>query len=59
VRVDLGDNVVVDRPRRLFPTRSENTWASTRDGQRFVLGTPKDPNAGYPITLIVNWSGKQ
>ncbi len=27
--------------------------------QRFVLGTPDDPNEGYPITLIVNRAGKR
>ncbi len=59
VRIELGDNVVADRPQRLFPTRAEATWASTLDGQRFVLGTPDDPNEGYPITLVVNWAGKQ
>jgi len=59
VRVELGDNVVADRPQQLFPTRSENTWASTFDGQRFILGTPDDPDEGYPITLIVNWAGKR
>jgi Tol biopolymer transport system component len=59
VRVDVGDTVSADRPRRLFPTRAEETWDSTRDGQRFILGTPDDPNEGYPITLIVNWAGKR
>jgi hypothetical protein len=46
-------------PQQLFATRSENTWASTLDGQRFILGTPDDPNEGYPITLIANWAGKR
>jgi Tol biopolymer transport system component len=59
VRVELGDSVVADRPQQLFATRSENTWASRLDGQRFILGTPDDPNEGYPITLIVNWAGKR
>ena len=59
VRVELGDIVVADRPQHLFSTRSENTWASTLDGQRFILGTPDDPDEGYPITLIVNWAGKR
>ncbi len=59
VRVELGDNVVADRPQQIFSTRSENTWASSRDGQSFILGTPDDSNEGYPITLIVNWAGKR
>lgn len=57
--MELGDNVVAERPQRLFPTRSEETWASTPGGQRFLLGTPDDPNEGYPITLVVNWSGRR
>ena len=59
VRVELGDSVVADRPQRLYPTRAEETWDSAADGQRFVLGTPDNPNEGYPITLIVNWAGKR
>jgi Tol biopolymer transport system component len=59
VRVELGDIVVADRPRQLFSTRAETTWASTLDGQRFILGTPDDPSDGYPITLVVNWAGKR
>jgi Tol biopolymer transport system component/predicted Ser/Thr protein kinase len=59
IRVELGDNVVADRPQRLFSTRSETTWASSADGRRFLLGTPDDPKEGYPITLIVNWAGKR
>ncbi len=59
VRVELGDKFVADRPQRLYRTRSENTWDSTRDGQRFILGTPENPSEGYPITLIVNWAGKR
>jgi Tol biopolymer transport system component len=59
VRVQLGERVVADLPRRLFPTRSEATWASSGDGERFVLGVPDDPDQDYPITLIVNWQGKR
>ena len=59
VHVDLGENVVADRPQQLFPTRSENTWTSARDGRSFVLGTPENPNEGYPVTLVVNWAGKR
>jgi len=59
VRVDLGESVSADRPRRLFPTRAEETWDATRDGTRFILGTPDNPNQGYPITLIINWAGKR
>ena len=59
VRVELGENVVVDRPQQLFETRSENTWASAPDGQRFVLGAPENLHEGYPINLIANWAGKR
>jgi Tol biopolymer transport system component len=59
VRVELGDRVVADLPRRLYPTRSETTWASAKDGEKFVFGVPDDPDQDYPITLIVNWQGKR
>jgi dipeptidyl aminopeptidase/acylaminoacyl peptidase len=59
VRLELGDRVVADLPRRLYPTRSELTWASAKDGQRFLFGVPDDPDQDYPITLILNWQGKR
>ncbi len=58
VRLELGDTVVADRPTQLFATRSDITWASARDGRRFILGTPDNPNEDS-ITLIVNWAGKR
>jgi len=59
VRLELGERVVADLPRRLYPTRSESTWASTKDGERFLFGVPDDPDQDYPITLIINWQGKR
>jgi len=59
VRVELGQNVVVDMPQRLFPTRAGNTWDSALDGERFILGVPDDPTEDYPITLVVNWNGSR
>lgn len=58
VRVELGDNVVADLPRRLFRTRAGDAWASAVDGKRFLLGVPDNPSQDYPITLVVDWKGR-
>jgi len=59
VKIDLENRVAVDTPRQLFSTRSGNTWASASDGERFVIGVPEVMNAGYSITLVVDWQGKR
>ena len=51
--------VAVDTPRQLFSTRSGNSWATASDGERFVIGVPEVMNAGYSITLVVDWQGKR
>jgi len=57
VKVAFGDQVVADRPTRLFSTRAGNTWDNKSDGSGFVLGVPNDAGDDFPITLIINWDG--
>ncbi len=58
-RVTLNELVTIDRPEVLFPTVADESWDSSSDGTRFVIGMPEDRNAAYPITLVVNWQGKR
>jgi len=55
VKVELGDQVVVDLPQKLFPVRAGLTWANMSDGNRFIFGVSNDAGAESPITLILNW----
>ena len=56
VKVELGDQVVVDLPEKLFPGRA---WVNMSDGNRFILGVPSNAGVESPITLILNWKGGQ
>jgi hypothetical protein len=55
VGLSLGDDLVADIPEKMFPTRTARTYASTADGERFIIGVPEAPVTTHPITLIVNW----
>jgi Tol biopolymer transport system component len=59
VKIDLENRVAADTPRQLFSTRAGNTWASAGSGERFVIGVPEVMNAGYSITLVVDWQGRR
>jgi Tol biopolymer transport system component len=54
IRLELGDQVVIDSPVKLFPAPADLTWANMSDGQRFVLGTSGTLDEA-PVTLILNW----
>jgi Tol biopolymer transport system component/predicted Ser/Thr protein kinase len=56
VKVSLGEELVADIPSVLFPTQTNETWDSSRDGERFILGTPEIKEENFPITLILNWA---
>ena len=53
-RVTLGEDVVAEPAQELVPVPSFLTWASSRSGDRFVIGRPDAPAASVPITLVVN-----
>jgi Tol biopolymer transport system component len=55
VKVSLSDDLVADIPAVLFPTKTSDTWDSSSDGERFVVGTPEGSEEDFPITLIINW----
>jgi len=55
VKVQLGDQVVVDLPQKLFPVQTGSAWANMSDGKRFIFGVTGDAGAQNPITLILNW----
>jgi hypothetical protein len=55
IRLELGDQVVIDAPVKLFPAPADLTWANMSDGQRFVLGTSGTLDEA-PVTLILNWN---
>ena len=55
VKIELGDQVVVDLPQKLFPVRAGLSWANMSDGNRFIFGVSDDAEAESPITLILNW----
>jgi serine/threonine protein kinase len=59
VKIELEGRVAVDTPKQLFSTRSGNSWTSASDGKRFVIGAPEIMNAGYSITLVVDWQGRR
>jgi Tol biopolymer transport system component len=54
-RVTLGDDLVAEPAQELFPTQSNVTWASSRSGDRFVIGSPEVHTTDVAITLVVNW----
>lgn len=58
VKVELGDQVVVDLPQKLFPVRAGDTWAHMPDGASFIFGAPDESAAEVPITLILNWQSE-
>jgi Tol biopolymer transport system component len=49
-------------PRRLFPTSlstiSNNPYAVTKDGRRFLMPVPVDPRNMFRITVAVNWTSR-
>jgi Tol biopolymer transport system component len=55
IKLTLGNQVIVDTPRKLFPARVDLTWAHTSDGQNFILGTRGGSEVEKPVTLILNW----
>ena len=54
-KVELGAQVIVDLPQKLFPVRAGETWTHMADGQSFIFGEPDDSGAESPVTLILNW----
>ncbi len=55
VKVDLGAQVVVDLPEKLFRRQADMTWANMADGERFIFGVADGTSGDSPITLILNW----
>ena len=55
VEVTLGDDLVAEIPRQLFPTRADRSWAATANGREFIIGTPVSEISDLTTTLIVNW----
>ena len=49
---------MADLPEELFSTRTARTYASTANGDRFIIGVPEAPISTYPITLIINWQAE-
>jgi hypothetical protein len=46
-------------PKTLFPAgviSSNQAYAVTRDGQRFLVNRPQNAATAPPLTVIVNWS---
>jgi hypothetical protein len=46
-------------PTPLFPAGAvsvHNTYAVTRDGQRFLVNRPQNAATTAPLTVIVNWT---
>jgi Tol biopolymer transport system component len=58
VGLSLGDDLVADLPEEMFPTLTSRTYASTTNGERFIIGVPEAPVSTYPITLIINWQAE-
>jgi len=62
IRLDSADHKpVAGTPQALFtahigmqPTRQQ--YLVDRSGERFLMNSLVDPEAGYPITVILNWS---
>jgi len=55
VEVTLGDDLVAEIPRQLFPTRAYRSWAATDNGREFIVGTPVSETSELTTTLIINW----
>ena len=45
-------------PKPLFDTHSQNRYAVTADGQRFLINKPVEESASAPITVILNWTAE-
>jgi Tol biopolymer transport system component len=55
VQVRLGESFVADTPQVLFPTQTNETWASAGSGQKFLVAAPESKERNFPITLVINW----
>jgi hypothetical protein len=57
VPVTLGANLQIGMPRELFMTAGMTYFASSRDGQRFLINQPArgEAAAAAPITVVTNW----
>ncbi|HVT43898.1 MAG TPA: protein kinase [Thermoanaerobaculia bacterium] len=53
--ITLGSEVESGASRILFRTSSNTSWASARDGSRFLMGTNPAGMADFPATLVVDW----
>jgi serine/threonine protein kinase/Tol biopolymer transport system component len=62
-----GTTLQVGTPGRLFMTHvgavvqggSSQAYVVSRDGQRFLMNTVAEVASGSPITMILNWRGRQ
>ena len=60
VKVKTGPTVEVGVPEALFEERfrrgpSDNLYAPTADGQRFIINRLLKDESNVPITLVQNW----
>ena len=57
VPVTLGASLQIGMPRELFTTAGMTYFASSRDGQRFLINQPArgEAAATAPITVVTNW----
>ena len=45
-------------PKSLFDAHSQNRYAVTADGQRFLINTTLEESTSAPITVILNWTAE-
>ena len=59
VPIDLTASSPAGLPRPLFPAEAvstNNMYAVTRNGQRFLVNRPPNSATTAPLTVIVNWT---
>jgi hypothetical protein len=58
VPIDLAASSLAGLPKALFPTAmvsTNNVYAVTKDGQRFLVNGPQNVATPAPLKVIVNW----
>jgi Tol biopolymer transport system component len=55
VAVETGEAIEAQIPVKLFSMESNQTWASSADGKRFLVGRPDQPSLDLPLMLVVDW----
>ncbi len=54
-----GAAVEAGTPGALFSVRPGSEYATSPDGQRFLINMPLEATATAPITVILNWAGRK